>query len=78
MKLTKFVALLLCSLLMCLTFVGCGNKEGYTDYDWQPTVEVALEYDLYIFNDRITLSPTSCYRQKNGRQRPHYGYALKR
>lgn len=51
MKLTKLVALLLCTAIMCLAFAGCGKKEGYTDYDWEPEVEVALEYDLYIFAD---------------------------
>lgn len=51
MKLTKLVALLLCSVFVCLAFAGCGKKDGYTDYDWVPHVEIAMEYDLYIFAD---------------------------
>lgn len=51
MKLTKLVALLLCSVFVCLAFAGCGKKDGYTDYDWVPPVEIAMEYDLYIFAD---------------------------
>ena len=49
MKLTKIVALLLCSILVCFTFAGCANKEGFTDYDWEAPVSIELEFDLYIF-----------------------------
>lgn len=51
MKIKRFVALILCSLLLCLALAGCSESAGVDDYNWEPEVIVELEFDLYIITD---------------------------
>lgn len=53
MKIKRFIALILCSVFLCLALAGCSDSAGIDDYNWKPEVIVELEFDLYIITDSI-------------------------
>lgn len=53
MKIKRFIALILCSVFLCLALAGCSDSAGVDDYNWKPEVIVELEFDLYIITDSI-------------------------
>ncbi len=53
MKIKRIVALIISTVLLCFTLVGCGDVIGdyLENYDWQPEVVEDVYYDFYIVGE---------------------------